>query len=73
VNIHELLNYFTKSKTKVRCFLTDVRRGVIKDEKEVPCSFETDPYESYDSTMRGKVQFRDAVLNGPFVFFEEEY
>jgi hypothetical protein len=54
VNIHEILNYYTKTKTKVRCFLTDVRRGVIKDEKEVPCSFETDPYESYDSTMRGK-------------------
>lgn len=33
INIHELLNYFSKTKSKVRCFLVDVKRGVIKDEK----------------------------------------
>lgn len=45
INIHELLNYYVKTKSKVRCFLTDVKRGVLKDEKDIPCSFETDPYE----------------------------
>ena len=34
VNIHEILNYFCKTKSKVKCFLTDVKRGIIKDEKD---------------------------------------
>ena len=43
VNIHEILNYFCKTKSKVKCFLTDVKRGIIKDEKDQICAFETDP------------------------------
>lgn len=52
VNIHELLNYFTTVPSKIRCFLTDVKRGVIKDEKGVPCSFETDAYEVQESLIK---------------------
>lgn len=67
LNIHELLNYFVKTRSKVRCFLTDVKRGVIKDEKEIPCSFETDPYEMENSNLKSD------YFGGPFVFIEEEY
>lgn len=45
ITIHGILNYATLNKCKVRCFLTDVKKGVIKDEKGVPCSYETDSYE----------------------------
>ncbi|CAD8177252.1 unnamed protein product [Paramecium octaurelia] len=67
INIHELLNYFVKTKSKVRCFLTDVKRGVLKDEKDIPCSFETDPYEMNEQ------QLKSDYFGGPFVFIEEEY
>ena len=57
----------------MRCFLTDVKRGVIKDEKEVPCSFDTDPYEVYEANIKSNKKTKGTVLSWPFVFVEEEY
>ena len=70
VNIHELLNFTNPYMTKLRCFLTDVKRGVIKDEKQIPCSFETDPYEVSQSTLKNAI---DPILAAPFVYIEEDY
>ncbi len=74
ISIHSIISLYTLNKLKVRCFLTDVKKGVVKDEKGIPCNFETDLYLAYDGHLKGRSKNAvDATLNSPFVLIEEEY
>ncbi|KAL4486755.1 hypothetical protein ABPG72_006587 [Tetrahymena utriculariae] len=44
VTIHNLLRYLKDRRSKVRCYLIDIKRGTIKDDMGDECMFETDVY-----------------------------
>ena len=54
MNIHNLINFYTEQRCRIRVFIVNNPKGIVKDDRGLLCSFETDFYEPFQQKREQK-------------------